>query len=272
LAALALAGGDLDTRLLYIAAALGGLFAAWLYRSISMRHEFRWLREEAEVGTAQAAFSLTMVRQILREDESFRRYMFYMGIYGGGALMLTSQLVVILSDQWRVSGALQILALTVIPLLTLPLFLPFWARLFDRSHTLQYRARQGRFMVGAVALMCLAGISGWPPALWLGAVALGVAMAGANLGWTFGHQDFAARGQAQQYMGVHVTLTGIRGLLAPPLGMLLYLSLEALHHGAGRYALLAPLVMTCIGAIGFNRMLLQKNRMDSHATPQDPRT
>jgi hypothetical protein len=83
---------------------------------------------------------------------------------------------------------------------------------------------------------------------------LGSANAGANLGWNLGHNDFASIGRAQHYMGVHVTLTGVRGAIAPPLGILFYEGLEALRAGAGRYALVLPLALTTVGAIGFNLM------------------
>ena len=90
--------------------------------------------------------------------------------------------------------------------------------------------------------------------LWLSALLFGIANAGANLGWNLGHNDFASLGKVQQYMGVNVTLTGMRGLIAPPLGVLTYTALERIAPGAGRYALALPITMTLIGAIGFNRM------------------
>ena len=62
----------------------------------------------------------------------------------------------------------------------------------------------------------------WPPLLWAGSVLLGVAYAGSNLGWNLGHNDFASVGRAQHYMGVHVTLTGVRGAIGPPVGILIY--------------------------------------------------
>src|SRR5690242_20926942 len=102
--------------------------------------------------------------------------------------------------------------------------------------------------------MCLGVFSASLPLLWLGAVLLGAAQAGANLGWNLGHNDFASVGRAQHYMGVHVTLTGLRGGVAPPLGVLAYMLLEGWQPGSGRWALLLPLVMTAAGAHGFNRM------------------
>jgi hypothetical protein len=45
------------------------------------------------------AFSPRMLLEILRADRDYREYMFWMGVYGGGNLMLTSQLVVILTER-----------------------------------------------------------------------------------------------------------------------------------------------------------------------------
>jgi hypothetical protein len=141
-----------------------------------------------------------------------------------------------------------------VPLITQPLFLPGWARLFDGSHVVRYRSRQGWAIVVASAAMCAGVFTAWVPLLWIGSVLLGAAQAGANLGWNLGHNDFASVGRAQHYMGVHVTLTGLRGGVAPPLGVLAYMGLEASHPGAGELALLLPLAMTFAGALGFNRM------------------
>jgi hypothetical protein len=186
--------------------------------------------------------------------------MLWMGIFGGGTLMLTAQLVLVFSEQLHLTSATQIGLLAVVPLITQPLFLPWWARLFDGSHVVRYRSRQGWAIVLASAAMCLGVFSASLPLLWVGAVLLGAAQAGANLGWNLGHNDFASLGRAQHYMGVHVTLTGLRGGVAPPLGVLAYMSLEGWRRGAGEYALLLPLVMTALGALGFNRMRLELAR------------
>jgi hypothetical protein len=172
--------------------------------------------------------------------------MFWMGIYGGGNLMLTSQLVVIFSEHLAIAPGLQILLLSVVPLATLPLFVPFWARMFDQGHVVEYRARQGWSLVVAVALMT-AGT-------WLAWMLLGFSYAGANLGWNLGHNDFASVGRAQHYMGVHVTLTGVRGAIGPPAGILIYQWLESLRPGSGLYSLCLPLVLVTTGAFGFSHM------------------
>jgi len=243
-----------DPRLLYGAAMGAGLAGAWLYRQMRVRREFRLLLAETAASGRSAPFSLGMLAEILRKDPAFREYMFWMGLYGGGNLALTAQLVLIFTEQLHLSSAMQIALLSVVPLATLPIFTPWWARLFDGSHIIVYRSRQGWALVGASAVTCLATVAGWVPLLWVGSLLLGAAYAGANLGWNLGHNDFATLGRSQHYMGVHVTLTGVRGAIAPPLAVLLYQWLESLGGGAGRYALLLPLAMTTAGAYGFTRM------------------
>jgi hypothetical protein len=251
----ALEKSGFDPRWVYGGGALAGLVAAWLYRETRVRRQFRLLAEEtAGSGGGRGVFSLRMLREILAEDPSFREYMFWMGLFGAGNLVLIAQLVVIFAEQLRLSSGVQIGLLSVVPMLALPLFTPWWARLFDGSHVVAYRARQGWALVIATMIMCLATFTGWLPLLWFGAIVLGSANAGANLGWNLGHNDFASIGRAQHYMGVHVTLTGVRGAIAPPLGVLFYEALEALRAGAGRYALVLPLALTTVGAIGFNLM------------------
>jgi Major Facilitator Superfamily len=254
LVGLALQRSGIDPRWVYGGGALAGLVAAWLYRETRVRRQFRLLAEETATGPRNQVFSLRMLRQILAEDPSYRAYMFWMGLFGAGNLMLIAQLVVIFAEQLRLSSGVQIGLLSVVPMVALPLFTPWWARLFDGSHVVAYRARQGWALVIATLIMCFATFTGWLPLLWVGAIMLGSANAGANLGWNLGHNDFASIGRAQHYMGVHVTLTGVRGAIAPPLGILFYEALEAFREGAGRYALVLPLALTTAGAIGFNLM------------------
>ena len=250
----------LDARWLYGAGALAGLAGAWLYRAMRVRREFQLLAAEAAHGARGEPFSLAMVTRILREDPAYREYMLWMGVFGAGSLMLTAQLVLIFADELHLTSALQIGLLAVVPLITQPLFLPAWARLFDGAHVVRYRARQGWALVLATVVFTLGVFTRSAALLWAGAVLLGAAQAGANLGWNLGHNDFASLGRAQHYMGVHVTLTGLRGGLAPPLGVLAYMALEHWHAGFGQYALVLPVALTALGALGFNRMRAAQER------------
>ena len=262
-AAAALAGIVLETRpslarWLYAAAALAGLLAAVLYRRMRVRRSYRLLAAERGEAGAGETFSLRTFRAVLREDPQYRRFMAAMAMFGAGNLMIGAQLVIIFSDQLHLSSAMQIGILTIVPLLCIPVFTPLWARQFDASHVIEFRARQSWSLVAAMAVMIVAVFTRQVWLMWVAAVIWGLATAGANLGWNLGHADFASLGKVQQYMGVNVTLTGMRGLVAPPLGVVIYGALERLGAGAGRFALQLPVMMTLAGAIGFNRMKYQR--------------
>ncbi len=246
-----------DSRWLFGAGAAAGLLAAWLYRAARVRREFAMLAEENAAAGRSVPFSLDMLFEILRKDPHFREYMFWMGIFGGGNLMLTSQLVVIFSEHLHLAASMQIALLSVVPLALLPLFVPFWARMFDKAHVVEYRSRQSWALVAAVAVITIGTWISLLPLLWLGALLLAFAYAGANLGWNLGHNDFAAVGRAQHYMGVHVTLTGVRGAVGPPAGILIYQWLESLRPGSGIYSLVLPLIFVTVGAAGFSHMRRQ---------------
>lgn len=259
----ALVGTVLQTRpqaapLLYVAAGLAGLGAAAVYRRVRVRQSYRLLREERNASASNEVFSFAAMRAILREDPDFRHFMSWMALYGAGNLMIFGQLVIIYSDQLHLAPAQQVLMLTIVPLLCVPLFTPWWARLFDAGHVVDFRARQCWSLVAAMAAVIAGVFLHNVLLLWLAALCFGVSTAGANLGWNLGHNDFASLGKVQQYMGVNVTLTGMRGLFAPPLGAIFYTLLERQQQGAGRYALLLPFSMALAGAIGFNRMKFER--------------
>jgi hypothetical protein len=241
-------------RWLYAVAGITGLAAAWYYRRMRVRQAFRLRQAERAEGASEAVFSFAVMRRILREDPAYRRFMTCLALYGAGNLMIAAQLVVMYSDELHLPPARQVVLLTIVPLLCVPLFTPMWARMFDAGHVIEFRARQCWVLIYAMGVVALAVFTGFTPLLWLAAVLFGIATAGANLGWNLGHNDFASLGKVQQYMGVNVTLTGMRGLVAPPVGVLVYSAMERAQPGTGRYALLLPIAMTLAGAIGFKRM------------------
>jgi MFS family permease len=255
----ALAGIVLQTRpqyssLLYVMAGIAGLAAAWLCRRIRVRQSFRLRQAEQDADGGTEVFSLRAMRDILRTDPHYRQFMTWMALFGAGNMMISGQLVIIFTDHLHLPVAQQVGMLTIVPLLCIPLFTPVWARLFDSGHVIEFRARQCWSLVAAMSVVVAGIFLHSQPVLWFSALLFGVSTAGSNLGWNLGHNDFASLGKVQQYMGVNVTMTGMRGLIAPPLGAIVYTLLERQSPGAGRFALLLPLGMTLTGAIGFNRM------------------
>jgi hypothetical protein len=83
---------------------------------------------------------------------------------------------------------------------------------------------------------------------------MGISFAAGSLGWSLGHNDFAPRGEETRYMALHVTLTGLRGLLAPPAGILVYHALRGLSPGLETWSMLLPVGMIAAGAWQFTAM------------------
>jgi len=110
----------------------------------------------------------------------------------------------------------------------------------------------------------------WTFSLWwlaLGRVITGIVNGGGNLAWQLGHNDFAPRDQLSTYMGIHVTLTGVRGAFAPFLGMALYLGWDAKGYVPGSTGLSAWLFLlsALLGAVAWHGF--EKLRRDVRLRP-----
>ena len=103
------------------------------------------------------------------------------------------------------------------------------------GYTIQSTAAMG--VVIPVAAVCFT----------LRAIGQGLHQGGGSLAWTLGHLDFSRRHDAELYMGVHVTLTGLRGLIAPFVGV-------ALGGLIGWGAWAVALVLCLLGVLTYHRL------------------
>ena len=224
----------IDARWLYGMGALAGLLGAWLYRAMRVRREFQLLAAEAASGASREPFSLAMLTQILKGgsglprvhavDGYLRRRQPHADRAAGAAVLRAAAPHERAADRPAGGGAADHPA-------AVPALVGAAVRWLARG---ALPLAPGLGAGAGVLPLCLGVFTRSLVLLWAGAVLLGAAQAGANLGWNLGHNDFASIGRAQHYMGVHVTLTGLRGGIAPPLGVLAYMGLEYWHRGAGR--------------------------------------
>jgi hypothetical protein len=247
-------------RWVYPAAASFGIIGAWLYSKISVKDHDSILKEERG-SSNQVSLLPWRTFRLLREDIPFAKYMGCQFVFGVGNLMLTAPLVVILADQFKLDYLGEILIMTIIPILMIPLSTPLWAKLLNKTHVLSFRSIHSWFFV--VSSICI-GISislEFVAGLWVGAAIRGIGFGGGVLAWNLGHQDYASVEQSSRYMGLHVTLTGIRGLLAPALGMGLYTLLHAYGMSSGPVVFYVGAGLSAIGGLGF--IMLAKTQINS---------
>ena len=165
--------------------------------------------------------------------------------------MLTPLLVVCLDDVLHVSELVQIAITAALPILVMPFVIQPWARFLDRHHVIVYRSVHAWVAVSGSALLVFAVLARIPILLWPGALLMGISLAAGSLGWSLGHNDFAPRGEETRYMALHVTLTGLRGLIAPPAAIVAYHGLQRLWPGTEAWALLLPAALIASGAWQF---------------------
>ena len=228
---------------LYAVGVLAGLIGIAFFRRVTVIGEAEHLQKESE-ASSQRRQSVSFVR-ILRNDRRFAKYQMSMFAAGFGNMLIEAPLIFLITRELAASYATSIALTMVIPFTISLVSLPLWARYLDRVHVAQFRARQSLLWVVALILTMLGAVLG--SILWLAIsrVVMGIARGGGSLAWQLGHNDFAKPDQLSAYMGIHVTLTGVRGAIAPLLGMLLYSNLGASAAMVHGYSRSQPLSVDC---------------------------
>ena len=207
---------------------------------------------------------------VLREDGDYARFMGWQMLLGVAAMMTEAPLLYLVSRQMGASYGESIGIMVVIPLALSVVAIPFWASFLDRVHVSSFRSVHSWVFAFAQALLWIGAIGQSLWILGLARVVNGAARSGGGLAWNIGHNDFAPSARAGLYMGVHVTLTGIRGAIAPFLGMALYLGWSArpipftglalpAWSGLGDTLLILSAVLSSVAALGFRSL---KRRID----------
>ena len=240
-------------RWVYVSGAVFGMFGVYFFSRVNVIGEARHRvleRRNREVSSPEEKVGFM---EILRRDKHYARYQLYQFTAGAANMIIEAPLVYLITRELN-AGYTQSIAMTmVIPFAVSMVTLPIWASYLDRVHVAEFRARQSVLWVISQTLLWLGALLGslW----WIGVsrFVLGIARGGGALAWQLGHNDFADQKALSAYMGIHVTLTGVRGAIMPFLGMLLYMGfLETDGIGAHLFALAAAL--SVISWIGFRRL------------------
>jgi MFS family permease len=269
-----LAGVVLDQRpealpWLFAAGAASGALGAWFYAGVR-------LREDAAAAAAPPPPRTSTLR-VLREDPLFARYLGWQFLLGVSNMMIEPAVVYAVSREMGAGYGASIALVTVVPNVLSMATLPLWARWVDRMHAAEFRAKHSWLWVLSQGVMGVGTLTGSVYLIAFGRVVFGVARGGGNLAWSLGHNDFAHPERAGLYMGIHAAFTGLRGLFAPFIGMLLYLgaaprtlplglSLPALPALGGWMMVLAA-TMALVATLGFASL---QRRIDAERGRRSP--
>ncbi|MBN2375363.1 MAG: MFS transporter [Sedimentisphaerales bacterium] len=248
----------LPFQAIYFISGISGLVAAFLIRRIRIRGERQSLRNLAANNPRQIAMLAGL--QVLWQDKRFGIYMLWQFLNGFATLIIETILVVIVADvlksNWLEGGSL----LTAIPFLGVAATSVLWARSYDRNDLFVMRFRAAMawtlsrvvLMVGVWLAWMKADESAVIGVILLSRLVSGIAMGGGQLAWRLGHMEFAPPEKDSLYMGAHVCLTGLRGIIAPFAGLALY-RMEIMGPN-GVWLIGISAVAQMVAAVGFLKL------------------
>lgn len=178
-----------------------------------------------KVGLGAVWRNLRVAGTVLRENPDFASFERSFMVYGFAFLGLLPVLPLYVVRELKMSYAQLSSTKGVWSQIGLVVLSPVLGVALGRLRPLLFTGRT--FLLLALYPLCLlASTAPWAGqrVAWVYAAFLvySVAMTGVNLSWTLGSMHFARGRDASLFQGVHVALTGVRGLLAPSLGYAVY--------------------------------------------------
>jgi MFS family permease len=248
-------------RWVYVSGAIFGVLGIYFFSRVNVIGEARHRVLERQTTRDSEGEEQVGFLEILRRDRNYARYQLYQFTAGVSNMIIEAPLVYLITRELD-AGYTQSIAMTmVIPFAVSVLTLPLWAGYLDRVHVAEFRARQSILWILSQLLLWIGALLGslW----WIGAsrFVLGIARGGGSLAWQLGHNDFADQKALSAYMGIHVTLTGVRGAIAPFLGMVLYVGFLD-HAGIGAALFLVAAILSAISWWGFRRLHKHMDQSD----------
>lgn len=176
------------------------------------------------------------MREVFRHDRPYARYLSAQTFLGLSNLMVMAVLTVMVTREVDAWGGNVYWVGTVL-FVAMPRLLTWgtlrqWGGLFDRVGVLRFRVVNCWFWTAAAALGLLGEWSmrfqdrlgvAYPVVMMscfgLQSIAYGLGMGGGKVAWSIGHLHYARGAKGDLYMGIHVTLTGMRGTVAALLGV-----------------------------------------------------
>ncbi|MFW7379989.1 MAG: hypothetical protein ACOH5I_14340 [Oligoflexus sp.] len=195
-------------RWLFLPVAIYGLWTCRQYSKIDIPVAEEKLKQRPQVFQSLAC---------LKHDVNFAKFLFFQFILGLSNIAGVTVMQIYVNDQnfLNASPASAAWVTGVLPPLFMFLSIRIWGAVFDRISIVWYRALTSLAMAIGFAIYPLLGISG----AMIGALIWGIGRGGGQLAWSIGILTFAGEKRSAEYLAVHTFLTGVRGVMAPFIGV-----------------------------------------------------
>lgn len=238
---------DLNNNMfIYIFAISGAIafFSIFIFRYVSF-DEFR--QEEKDLEKLDPFILPTLIKTFKKNHDFFIFEVAFF-IYGGGFMVVLAAIPILLVDYLNLSYSVISFGRGVVASATIVLLTPFFGKIFDRKSPVSL----GKMIFMILTLypaMMIAAYFFRPHftelLFYLSFLFFGVGMAGVTIIWNIGPMVFAKNySEMSKYTSVHVTMTGVRGLIMPLFGyFLLKISIVYPFYASFLMFLISSLIM-----------------------------
>jgi MFS family permease len=238
-------------RILYPLAGLCGMVACYYYHTIQVNDQSIHVQKKTTLRTTMKG-----VQKIIAEDKPYLLFQCAFFLSGAAFFMSTHIILLLVNDRFDFSAFDLALWLTVIPQLTLAISSPIWGRILDRIGIVHTRLLLSFIQCASLGSYWLGILFGWPLCIYLGSILLGITNGGGQLTWALASSHFAPKDEdVPLYNGIHFVLNGIRGLILPWIGSVLWVVI-----GPGA-VLIATLTSCCSIPIILRSLKLDRYRL-----------
>ena len=184
----------------------------------------KWSASKGQTRTFDPLIIPTLIR-VFKKSPLYFIYEIAFFTYGGGFMVILAAIPILLVDYLHLSYSTISTGRGFFTAIVIIFLTPLFGRWFDKSTP----AFLGKIIFALLAGYPLSMITAYlvpealaVPAVYMAFIFFGIAMSGVTIIWNMGPLYFVKdRGDSAELTSVHVTMTGLRGLVMPPLGFLL---------------------------------------------------
>jgi MFS family permease len=205
-------------RVLYPLAGLCGLIGCYYYGQLHVPRADELPRHRPSLRS-----SVRGVERVIIQDRAYLLFQLAFFLSGSAFFMSTHVILLLLRERFGFGAFELALWLTVVPQLMLSLGSPGWGWVLDRIGIVRCRLLISVLMTGYLASYFGGIVWGLPMLVVLGSVLQGTSNGGGQLTWALASSHFAPQTEdVPLYNGIHFVLNGIRGLVLPWVGSVLF--------------------------------------------------
>jgi len=204
-------------RILFAMAGIAGFICCYFYSRITIDEVH--MPSKSRTGIEGITKPIQGALSLLKRDKSFAAFEASFFIYGIGFMIVLPAIPIYFVDVLKLDYSQISAAKGLLGQAGIILFLPVMGFFSDRMNPMKFSSLSFFILSFYPLLLFFAGgASNVLLPLYCAFAVYSVAMAGVSVLWDLSTIFFAGDNDSKEYQVVHIFLTGIRGLLVPPLG------------------------------------------------------